>query len=394
MKRILIPVAILAVGFALAAMIVATGPTLVSQPPQDNAPRVRVWQASAQSVRLTTTAHGTVLPRTESDLIPEVAGRVVDVAPALVSGGFFRRDDVLLKIDTLDYELSLEQAKAALASAASELENAERAHVRQLDLHKRQLTSDAQVDDALNRFQLAQARLRESQARLKRAQRDLQRTSVLAPYDGRVRSEQVDVGQFVNRGVPFARIYATDVAEVRLPIHDAELAFLDLPLDGTEQAPSAQPMVKLRATFAGRQHVWDGRIVRTEGELDPKTRMINVVARVDEPYRMEGDRPPLAVGLFVEAEIIGTEAEDVFVLPRSAVQADNQVYIVRADDTLEFRDIDIMRTVGESVYVTGGIDAGEVISLSTVNNAIDGMRIRRTEVSSVANAPANEGIGS
>lgn len=376
MKRIVVPLVIVLGGFGLAGLIIVTGPTLEQQAPPDNAPLVRTWQAQPESVQLTIKAHGTVVPRTESDLVPEVAGRVMRISPNLVSGGFFKAGDVLLEIDPLDYELAVDQAEAALASARSELASAERAHARQRDLVKRNLTSETQADDSLNRYRAAQAGLKEATARLSRARRDRARTRITAPYDGRVRSETVDVGQFVSRGVPVAKLYATDIAEVRLPVPDDELEFLDVPLDGLQLAGVEQPRVRLTATFAGKSHSWEGRIVRTEGEIDPQTRMINVIAQVENPYASTQNRPPFAVGLFVEGEIFGNRADDVYVLPRSAIQANNQVYVVGADDTLSFRDIEVLRYVGEEVYVTSGIQAGERISLSTVNNAIEGMRVR------------------
>jgi len=280
----------------------------------------------------------------------------------------------LLEIDPLDYEVALEQAKAGLASANSELINARKAHERQLDLAKRQSTSQSQKDDALNRLRLVQARLREAKARLSRAERDIVRTRITAPFDGRVRSERVDIGQFVNRGAPVASLYATDIAEVRLPLHDEELAYLDLPLAG--QAGGEDPLVILRAKFAGEMHTWEGRIVRTEGELDPQNRMINVVAQVTAPYEQRDGKPPLAVGLFVEAEIIGRQVDSVYVLPRSALQANEQVYVVGNDNRLQFRDVEILRLVGEEVYVTSGFQQGETICVSTLSNAVEGMLVK------------------
>lgn len=373
-KRFLLPIIIVIAGVGLAVLIIATGPKLEQQPPPSNEPLVRTWEADVQTVQMTSIAHGTVLPRTESDLIPEVSGRIVDMSSAMVSGGFFKQGDFLLRIDPRDYEVALEQARASLASARSELTNATKAHDRLLDLAKRQSASQAQQDDALNRLRFAQASIREATARISRAERDITRTTVTAPYDGRVRSERVDIGQFVTRGAAVASLYATDVAEVRLPIHDEELAYLKLALAG--QTDQHQPTVILRARFAGEEHTWEGRIVRTEGELDPETRMINIIAQVQSPYEQSGSRPPLAVGLFVEAEIIGKRVDNVFVLPRSALQANEQVYIITADNRLQFRDVEIIRIVNEDVYVTGGFERGETISLSTINNAIEGMLVR------------------
>ena len=373
-KRFLFPLAIVVAGLGLAGLIIATGPKLEQQPPPSNAPLIRTWIADAQTVQMTSITYGSVLPRTESELIPEVSGRIVDISPAMVSGGFFKKGDLLLQVDPLDYEVALEQARASLASAKSELSNARKAHERLLDLAKRQSASQSQQDDALNRLRFAQASIREATASLSRAERDITRTSITAPYDGRVRSERVDIGQFVTRGAPIASLYATDVAEVRLPIQDEELAYLQLPLSG--QTDQHMPTVILRARFAGEEHTWQGRIVRTEGELDPKTRMINIVAQVQSPYERSGSRPPLAVGLFVEAEIVGKRVDKVFVLPRSALQANEQVYVVTDKNRLTFREVEVIRKVGEDVYVTDGLKLGETISLSTVNNAIEGMRVR------------------
>ena len=380
-KRILFPIAIVVAGLGLAGLIIATGPKLEQQPPPSSAPLVRTWVADVQTVQMTSITHGSVLPRTESELIPEVSGRIIEMSPVVVSGGFFKKGDVLLKIDPLDYEVALEQARASLASARSEYTNATKAHNRLLDLAKRQSASQSQQDDALNRLRFAQASIREATARLSKAERDITRTTVTAPYDGRVRTERVDIGQFVTRGAPIASLYATDVAEVRLPIQDEELAYLKLPLSG--QTDQHMPTVILRARFAGEEHTWQGRIVRTEGELDPKTRMINIVAQVQSPYERSGSRPPLAVGLFVEAEIIGKRVDNVFVLPRSALQANEQVYVVTDENRLSFREVEIIREVGEDIYITGGLKRGETISLSTVNNAIEGMLVRPIDTAGI-----------
>ena len=374
-KRFIAPIIVVVLGVGLAALIILTGPKLEPQAPPSSAPLVRIWEAPSQSVQLTSITHGTVLPRTESDLIPEVSGRVIAISKSMVSGGFFKKDDLLLVIDPLDYEVALEQARASLASAGSELDNAKKAYDRQLDLARKQSTSQSNQDDALNRLRFAQASLREARARLSRAERDLSRTKITAPYDGRIRSEHVDIGQFVNRGTPMANLYATDIAEVRLPIHDEELAHLELPL-ASQITGQQRPEVILRAQFAGKQHTWRGEIVRTEGEIDSKTRMITVIAQVESPYETKNDRPPLAVGLFVEAEIIGRTIGNVFVLPRSAMQTNKQVYVVGKDNRLQFRDVEILRTVGEKVYISAGFNARETVCLSTVSNAIEGMLVK------------------
>lgn len=372
-KRILFPIAIVVAGFITMGIIIKTGPTMDQKPPASSAPLVRTWIATSETVQLSVLTYGSVQPRTESELIPEISGRVIKISPSMVSGGFIRKGEILLEIDPLDYEVALEQARASLAAAKSELTNAKKAYERLLDLAKQQSASQSQQDDALNRLRFGQASIREAAARLSRAERDISRTKIKAPYDGRVRSKRVDIGQFVNRGAPIASLYATDFAEVRLPLHDEELAHLDLPLAGQE-SPN-QPTAILRARFAGANHTWEGKIVRTEGELDPKTRMINVVAQVEAPYERSGNRPPLAIGLFVEAEIIGNTVDNVYIVPRSALQANEQIYVLSSEYRLQFRDVNILRTVEEDVYITSGFKSGETICLSTISNAVEGMLV-------------------
>ena len=188
MKRLVLPFVIVLAGFGLAALLLVTGPTLNSQPAMVLTPLVRVQTVTLQDITLSSLTHGTVAPRTESELVVEVAGRVISVNPNLVSGGFFNAGEELLQIEPLDYELALEQARAGIAQAESDLANAQRAATRLDSLSERQLTSAALQDDAMNRMRIAEATLRSSQALLARAQRDLARTRILAPYEGRVRS--------------------------------------------------------------------------------------------------------------------------------------------------------------------------------------------------------------
>ena len=324
---------------------------------------------------MTVAAHGEVLPKTESNLVSEVAGRVVAVAPAMVSGGFFARGDVLVEVETVDYEVALEQSRARRVAAESELENARKAHRRAEELAETQSVSESVRDDAVNRLNLARASLRAARAALARAERDLERTRMIAPYDGRVRTERVDVGQFVNRGETIATLYSIDYAEVRLPVRDVDLAYLPLSLaPATDGAP--MPKVILRAEFAGAEHAWEAQVVRTEGELDPRTRMVNVVARVPTPYEPAGNSPPLTVGLFVEAEIFGNWFENVIVVPRTALQEGDRIYVVAEDGRLSFRNVDVLRMTGETAYVQGAVASGETICLSALDGAVEGQRVR------------------
>ena len=372
-RRIGLPIAIIVVGFGLAAALLNTGPSITPQAPVAKPPLVRALTVQPSDFEFEATARGVVMPRSETDLIAEVSGRVVELSQSLVTGGFFKEDDVLLRIDPLDYEIALEQASAQVQRAVSELATARKNFERQRNLSKRQSTSESLEDDARNRLQIAEAAQREAKARLASAERELERTVVRAPYDGRVRTEQVDLGQFLNRGSRLARLYAIDAAEVRLPIKDDELAFLNISLrDGS--AWEKRPSVSLSAEFAGAVHRWTGEIVRTEGELDPKTRMIQLVASVAEPYRV--DTTPLPVGLFVDAVITGGVQPNIVRLPRVAMVSPSEVYIVDSSERLVRRTVTVLRSQGDFVYINEGLLKGDRVCLSRLATAMPGMKVR------------------
>lgn len=377
-RHVLWPIGIIAAAVSLAAVMVAARAPVEPVAPELLPPLVRVVQVRPAPLRLRVRSQGTVEPRTASILVPEVGGRVVWVSPALAAGGFFEAGEALLRLDRTDPEIRLARAEAAAAAARSQAALAERNRERSRRLAAEGIVSRTAVDDADNAARVASASLREVEAALRQAQRDLARTELTAPYAGRVREKLVDVGQFVERGTPLARLYAVDYAEVRLPIPDRELAFLDLPLDyrgDASQRPG--PPVTLRAEFAGTEHAWRGRVVRTEGEIDPRTRMVTVVARVDDPYgRGAADRPPLHVGLFVHAEIHGRELPAAVVLPRAALRGDGRVLVVDGEDRLRERRIDVVRTDGEHVIVGAGLAPGDRVCVSPLETATDGTAVR------------------
>ena len=230
-KRVaLVPIAILGLGIIAVYFLWLTRPQAAPAPVEVALPLIRVQTLGPEPLQLFVHAQGTVAPRTESELKAQVSGEVVWVSPSLAPGGFFDAGDPLLKLSPVDYEADLESARAFLARAESEAKRARKDRNRQRRLADRSVASQARIDDAENAARISEASLREARARLGRAERDLERTELYAPYSGRVRAEQVDLGQFVSRGEPLALIYAVDYAEVRLPIPDRELRYLDVPL--------------------------------------------------------------------------------------------------------------------------------------------------------------------
>jgi RND family efflux transporter MFP subunit len=363
-KRSLSPIFILLPGFALALLLLQGKPSAEILPTAPEPPAVQVLPAAAETVSLRVQSQGTVTPRTESELVAQVPGQLLRVGPGLEPGAFFRAGDVLAELDPRDLELAVKRARAALKRARADQEFANATRARQRALEQNGIASSAIVDETRRAAESAEARRLEAEVDLEQAQRELARTRILAPFDGRTRTRSADVGRFVSVGTSLAHIYAVDYAEVRLPIPDSDLAFLDLPL-GEEVSAEAAPEVELSARFAGEEHRWLGRIVRTEAEIDPRTRMVNVVARVTRPYGAEGNavRTPLAVGLFIDAEIIGRRVEGVIRVPRAALADDDSLWVVDADDRLRRRRVEVLRLERDTALISSGLIPSERIAL-------------------------------
>ena len=371
-RNLIIPVFILGGFLFLAATLMATAPVLEPSSIEKLTTSVRVLNIQPKSVQLKVNSQGSVMPSTESQLIPEVSGRVAWMSPNLVAGGYFNDQDILIRVDDTDYKTKLNRAKATLNRAEAEQQHNEFEYRRMLSLEKRSLVSRSQLENALRAFRVADATLQDAQATFQQAEQDIARTEITAPFAGLVRSENVDIGQFVSRGNPIATIYAGDQVEVRLPIADRQLAYLNIPVNIRGEIPSEfQPEVKLTAQYAGQTLEWKGQIVRSEAEIDVSSRMVQLVARVES----SANSVPLSVGLFVSAEIEGLAAENVVVLPREALRNDNQVLVVDEEDRLRFRKIEPLRLYQNDLLVRAGLQAGERVCISPIQTAIEGMLV-------------------
>ena len=370
--RLIIPLTILVIfGFGAWALL-ATAPELKPDTPEPIATTVRVRSATPETVTLRVHSQGTVMPSTESQLIPEVSGRVSWMSPKLVAGGYFEKNEVLVKVEPQDYNNSRERARAMLVRAEAEHEHAEFDFKRLKSLEERKLTSRAQLENSLRTLRVAQASLTDARANFSQAQQDVGRTELRAPFTGLVRSRNVDIGQFVGRGTPVAQIYASDQVEIRLPISDRQLAYLDIPIARRGELPiDNQPSVTLSTEYAGQDISWEGTIVRAEAAIDTASRMVFLVARVGA----DDKEIPLSVGLFVNADIEGRETNDVVVLPRSALRDNNQVLVVDEDKKLRYRDIELLRLYQDDLLIKSGLNEGESICVSVMQTALDGMSV-------------------
>lgn len=337
---------------------------------------VDVVEAVKQSQHIEVQAQGTVTPSQETIILAEVKGRIIEVSEAFHVGGFASRDDVLLRIDPRDYQTKLLHAQAALETAESALvQEKGRAEVALREwqkLPKNSQRSQEAMDLYLRKPQLeqAQAQLLAAQADLNTARDNLERTIIRAPYDALIRAKHSDLGQFVGAGTTLAELFSVEVAEVRLPIPQSKLDYLQLPgLQGYDKGSN----IDLYTDVAGEIKHWTAQLHRTEGVFDERSRVLYTVARIEDPYglRHEG-QAPLRIGTFVNANIQGREFSGIVVLPRYVLRAGNLVWVVDDSMRLRNRQVSTLRTGTEQVYVTAGLDEGDLVSLTNLDASFAG----------------------
>ena len=364
MKRFAVISGILLVSVALAAVMML----LKSAPPKkervDLDPLVEVLELEHMTANFEVRSQGTVRPRTETIVSAEVSGTITWISPKFVAGGVFEKGETLMRIDPTNYDVAKRQAEALVKQRQIEYDGASK-------LRSQGYRAEAEHASAA-------AALATAEAELVRATRNLERTYVRLPYEGIVRSKETDLGEFVNMGTRLGVTFATDYAEVRLPLTDTDLAFVDLPSPSeiTASGFADGPVVALSAVQKGRETTWSGTIVRTEGVVDESSRVTYAVARIEDPYALHHEDEQLPVGTFVQATIAGTTAENIIRVPRAVVRGSNQLVFVDDDSKIRVRTVDIARSDARYIYITGGAAPGERVVLTALESPINGMSVR------------------
>ena len=378
------PLVVLGVGAASIAAMVATRPEPEKRDEAPRPPAVQVAQATPETLRLSVSAQGSVHPKTEVDIAAEGSGRLVWVSPALAAGGAFSAGQPLARIDARDAELAVVRARAQVAQARERIAREEaESQLAQQDWAELGAGKPAS-SLTLREPQLAEARaaLAAAQAQVNQAEVDLARTVIRAPFSGRVREKRADVGQFVSPGAPVARAFATDVMEARIPLSDADLAALGLKPGFNGEGPQ----VSLAAVVAGAPRRWTGRLVRIEPVVDAQTRSVLGIVTVANPFGASQDAP-LAPGLFVTATIEGARTEALVRVPRAALRKEDEVLVVRADDTLDLRKVTRARSGPDGAWLRAGVAPGERVVISALGAPSEGLKVRVTNAPAVRAAP-------
>lgn len=385
-RRKLITAAVIFLGFLLAAYLISINKPKPERQKEQTKPVLQVESKiiKARPYNLKIESFGTVRPRTKSLLVAQVSGQILEVNPAFRDGGYFNKNDILIQIDNRDYLSAVKIAQANLLQAELALEE-EKAQANQAKRDWVRIGNGETAPDlVLRKPQLAaaEATVLSAQANLEQAQLNLDRTQVKAPYDGRILSTKVDLGQFVNSGGELANIFATDVVEIRLPLKNSELGLMDLPedyrgqLDFDKQLPEVTIHNALGRNIATQPEQWYGKIVRTEAALDDSSYQLYVIAQIQEPFAVANrDKAPLKIGQYVTATIEGKHMTDALVIPTRSIYQGSYVYSLESNNLIKRRNIELAFQTADEAVVASGIEDGMEIITSPLGQVSSGTKV-------------------
>ncbi len=386
--RVLYPLIMLAIGLGIYAMLVKNRAGPVKSVTREAAPLVKVLTAESTKYRVTVKGTGTVKAKKEITIVPQVSGIVTYADSKLSAGAFFKEGELLFKIEDADYRLATQKAEASKARAEYELTQMEsRAKVARLEWERLDGMNKEEPSPLLlytPQLKNAQASLKAAEAALEETRLALKRTGIHAPFNCRIRSESIDLGQFVRAGTAVMDISGTDEAEVIVSLPLEELKWISIPEDGGKDGHGSQALVTLKA--GEDLHRWKGRVVRSTGEVDPKDRMTRVVVSVKDPYGSPGGGGKktltgnsggltLQEGAFVDLSIEGTWLTGVFRVKRSSVREGGTLWVATPEERLSIRKVKVVRKGRGEIIISGGIKDGERIITTFVGGVTEGMKI-------------------
>lgn len=384
------PIAAGVAGIAVFVVLQVTKPRPAPNVEPPRAVSVEVVPAIRATSRPVVVAYGEVRPGIRTQLVAQVGGKVASIAPDFIEGGSFAPGQVLLTIEDTDYRAALDEQQARVAAARVELEQA----LADADVARKQLAGQKNPSPlALKKPQVARAEaaLKAAQTALSLAETNLDRTRISLPFTGRVESQSADLGQYVNPGKVLGVVFGTEVAEVRVALTDSQLSSLGVPI-GFDGGQADGLETTLSATMGGTAHHWQGILSRLDAAIDPKTRSVYGTVTIANPYAEASlsSGMPLAVGLFVDAEIQGRPLVDAIQIAAEGLRAGNEVFVLDGEGLLDIRSVEVVHRNRDVVLVRSGVEAGDQVIVSAIRNPVRGMRIEAIDSGSVADTQAKD----
>ncbi len=339
--------------------------------------RVDVIDAHRSNYPVIVNANGTIEAETRGNLVAQIRGEIVSVSENFKDGGSFKKGDVLIQIDRRDYQSDLSQSLAQLSQAQASYSQ-EQANAEQALLDWKRLGNTTKAPPLVARkpqLSSAKAQLDSASAANQTAKLNLTRTTLTAPYDGRIIERQAVLGQYVAVGAPVAEVFSTDGIEVRLPMSQEEFSQLGLDTFSPESASDFE--VVLNSNIGANKHQWDAKVTRINSTFDINTRQIDVFAKVDDPFGKKRNQPALKIGQFVSAQIKGRVIENVFVIPNKSIREGSYVYVVR-DEKLAKQSINIIWQDDQNALIEDGFTEGELVVTTSLNSTLAGANAKLT----------------
>ena len=380
--KIAVPIIIILLGVGIMKMMVSSRQAPAKEVKADAGVLVEVLKAARQNVTVFIQGTGTVEASQEVSIIPQVSGQVVSAEPGLVVGGFFKKGDTLFELEDIDYKLALEQAESAKAKAEYDLATIEsQARIARTEWEQLNRNSGTPPNPLVlyePQLRSAKASLSSASAKLEQARINVERTKIEAPFNSRIRSENIDTGQYVRSGSSVAVLSGTDRAEIAVPLSIDELRWINVPGYGERQNGAS---ASVNIEVGNKLYKWNGHVVRSSGEVDTKTRMMEVIVEVKDPYGLNNNKGSgymaLATGSFVNVHIKGKELRNVYVLPRSAFRDNSTVWIMDRENKLKIHKVDALKIERDRVIIGKGLQDDDMVIMTNISGAVEGMKLRK-----------------
>ena len=370
-----IGIIILLVSILLSIILITLKPEIEVESTVKKLPYVKTKKIISQTINATISSQGVIAPETSLTILSELSSNVEWLSPKMEPGSNFNRNDTLIILDRRDYELAFITAQSNILNAEVNLER-EKAESDLANKEWARVGIGEGSDLTLRKPQLAQAKatLAAAEANLEQAKRNLERAIIIAQFDGRVQSRNVEIGTTVFPGTVLSKIYGTDYFEVRLVVADQDVSFTGLDFNGKLLSKNKQLKVEFSQGSRSSNYRWKGNIVRTEAEVDPLTRMLAIVARIDNRKMKATSQTPLAIGQYVSAAINGIEIENVSLIPRTLVRNES-VWVVDDKKTLRKRNVEIIRFENENAFIENGFEIGDRLLMTRLSSLVDGLKV-------------------
>ncbi|MFT5690845.1 MAG: RND family efflux transporter MFP subunit [Oceanicoccus sp.] len=382
--KIGVPILILIGSIAVAWTMISSRPKATQVSVEQPTLLVNSFVVQPQDIKIEVSVSGTVEPHTETLLVSEVPGRIVEVSEHFLNGGFFRKGEVVLRIDPRNHQAELKRAEASLVRARTQLAQEtslskyERGDFEKLKALNLNIAESSSLSFRKAQLTKAEAEVVAAEAQVIRATGDFERTEIRMPYDGLIRNKQANLGQYVSPGTPLLLVFAVDYVEVRLPLSPPQVKKIDLPMHYSTLNSSDSNRIPVLVSVVDNEQTWPAELVRTEAVLDPNTRTLFAVARVQDPYGLisKDDTEPLRIGTFVDVAIPGTMLKQVYRVERHMLKPGNVIWIIDKEQRIRSRIVGVSYADSEYAYIDSGLNPGDRICITPIENPLPGTPVR------------------